>query len=433
MRSLFRKRSSGARAMCLAVLAVLAQTVSAQSADWLGAWATSQSDAVNGFRVKDQTLREVVTVSTQGQALRVRLNNRFGRGPVTLDEVQIGLSEQGGGVVSGTSHRLLFNGHGAVTLAPGASVMSDPVAMPVQAMQRLAISLYTAGEIKSWSRHASASEYLLVASGNQSQAQGGQAFARVSGAMASSWALVDEVDVQPHTPTPTRVLVTFGDSITEGALGSALPMVVQTVTFGQDQRYPDYLARRMVAANKPVAVVNAGIGGNRLLSAGLQPLYGPSGLSRLQRDVLGVSGVTDALILIGTNDLGMGYPPRAGDLIAGLSSAVTQLKRAGVRVIVGTITPTLGPAVNPFAMDSLSGLFFKFLHGRASVDVARQQVNSWIRSSGVPDAVVDFDACVRNPSKPSSLRTEFDSGDHLHPNAKGYEAMAACVDLGLFN
>lgn len=153
-----------------------------------------------------------------------------------------------------------------------------------------------------------------------------------------------------------------------------------------------------------------------MLSHGFFP-GGPSGLSRLQRDVVEVAGATDALLLIGINDLGVNLQPSADALIGGLKTAVEQLRRAGLRVIVGTITPARGT--------------LGFLHGRASVDAARQQVNQWIRGSGVPNAVVDFDTCLRDPAAPSYLRAEFDSGDHIHPNTKGYEAMANCVDLRL--
>ena len=416
--------------------ALSSQVACAHNSGWVGAWTAPHGDAFASVALRNQTLRQVVTVHQAGQAVRVRLSNQFGTGTVVINDAQVGVSAGGATVVAGSMRRLLFGGKPVVTLAPGASVYSDPVPLSVQAMQRIAISLYAAGDTKMMSRHFNANEYPWRALGNQSGVTGDGDFSRISNPLQTSWMLIDAVDVQ--TTTSTRVMVAFGDSITDGYISTlGIGLLPGAAQIGKDQRYPDYLARRLIAAHKPVSVVNAGITGNRLLKDddGVLPLFGRSGLSRLQRDVLDVPGVTDALVLIGINDLGMALQPSAADVIAGLKTAVAKLKQAGVRVMVGTLLPTKGngKGVNYLINAVMSGGANAGAHGRTTVMAEREKLNQWIRTSGVPDAVVDFDACLQDPGEPARLRPEFDSGDHLHPNAKGYEAMAVCVNLGLFD
>jgi lysophospholipase L1-like esterase len=416
--------------------AMSSQVACAQNTGWVGAWAAPHGDAFASVALRNQTLRQVVTVHQSGQAVRVRLSNRFGTGTVVINDSQVGVSAGGATVVAGSMRRLLFGGKPVVALVPGASVYSDPVPLSVQAMQRIAISLYAAGDTKMMSRHFNANEYPWRAHGNRSGGTSGWGFIRISNPLQTSWMLIDAVDVQPTVPT--RVLVAFGDSITDGYISTlGIGLLSGSAQMGRDQRYPDFLARRLIAAQKPVSVVNAGITGNSLLkdSEGLMPIFGRSGLSRLQRDVLDVPGVTDALLMIGTNDLGTALKPDAAEVISGLKTAVSKLKKAGVRVIVGTLPPTKGngSGVNFLINALMTGGTNPGMHGRASVMAEREKLNEWIRTSGVPDAVVDFDACLRDPAKPARLRPDYDSGDHLHPNAKGYEAMAACVNLSLFD
>lgn len=384
---------------------------------WTGAWAAPQSDAFLSASLHNQTLRQVLAVHQAGQAIRIRISNRFGIETVQLGAIQIGLSAGDAKVLPGSNQVLRFNGQTTLSLPPGASVWSDPLPMPVTVTQRLSISLYVPGDVSALSRHFVADEYMWRATGNQTGVETSQAFERIDNSLQRSWALIDGVEVQ--TTKPGRVLVAFGDSITDGYVPHAnVPLIPGTTLNGRDERYPDFLQRRLLAASKAVAVINAGISGNRLLSPPPLPLFGEQGSQRLQRDVLDVQGVTDALVMIGINDLGLALWPRADQLIAGLQTTAQRLKQAGIKAIFGTLLPARD--ANPL------------MHGRASVEAARQQVNQWIRTSGLPDAVVDFDACLRDPAKPTRLRAEYDSGDHLHPGAKGYEAMAACVSLDLF-
>lgn len=175
--------------------------------------------------------------------------------------------------------------------------------------------------------------------------------------------------------------------------------------------WPDDLERRLLAAHRPLSVVNAGIGGNRILLNGARgggaPQYGPSGLSRLKADTIGLPGVTDAIVLEGTNDLGIAPEASATQVIRGLREMVNRLHAAGLRVLLGTITPSTG-------------------HGSPS---ARRQINAWIRTSHLADGVIDFDAAVRDPSNPSRIRPAYDAGDHLHFNPAGYQAMANAIPV----
>lgn len=389
------------------------------TARWTSAWATPQTDAFLSVSLINQTLRQVVTTHQEGHTIRVRLSNLYGTTPIKLAEVQIGLSAGDATVVRGSSRQLRFQGQSGITLQPGARVWSDPVDLDVKPMQRLALSMYAPGWVRALSRHYFAAEYSWWAFGNQAAAEDARNFARIDSPVEQSWALVDGMDVL--STQAGRVVVAFGDSITDGAdPDPRFPLATIKTAIGHDTRWPDFLSRRLIAANKHVSVVNAGIGGNKLLSGpSLLPVFGEQGTKRLQRDVIEVSGVTDAILLIGINDLGDERQPSSTTLIARLQETALRLKQAGIRVIMGTLTP---------AGNSDKGK----MHGRASVEFARQEVNQWIRTSGAADAVADFDASVRDPINSSILRPDYDSGDHLHPNAKGHEAMAACVDLALF-
>lgn len=389
-----------------------------ETARWTSAWASPQSDAFFSVSLINRTLRQVVTAHQDGHTVRVRLSNLYGTQPVKLGEVQIGLSAGDAAVVPGSSRLLRFHGQSGLTLQPGDRVWSDPIDLDVLPMQRLTLSMYAPGWVRALSRHYFAAEYSWLAFGNQAAAEDARNFARINNPLEQSWALVDGVDVL--TTQAGRVVVAFGDSITDGAdPDPRFPLATNKAAIGHDTRWPDFLSRRLISANKHVSVVDAGIGGNKLLSGPALPVFGEQGTKRLQRDVIDVSGVTDAILLIGINDLGDASQPSSTALIAGLQETALRLKRAGIRVIMGTLTPVGNSDLGK-------------MHGRASVEFARQEINQWIRTSGVADAVADFDASVRDPRNPSILRADYDSGDHLHPNAKGHEAMAACVDLALF-
>jgi len=195
------------------------------------------------------------------------------------------------------------------------------------------------------------------------------------------------------------------DSITDGFAGPV----------GANGRYPDLLARRLAAAGARLAVQNEGISGNRVLAEGLIPEFGPKLLDRLDLDAIDQSGASIAILVEGTNDLGLPPMATADAVIAGLQTAVDQLHAAGFRVILGTQTPSQGGMA----------------YGSPAAIAARNAINDWIRTGGAADGVVDFHTALSDPLDPDALRPEFDSGDHLHPNAAGYQAMADAVELPL--
>jgi lysophospholipase L1-like esterase len=368
----------------------------------------------------DQTFRLIVRPSLWGPQVRLRIANTFGTQPVMIDDLFLGLQAAGGTIVAGTNQRVSFSGKSAVTLPPGQSVFSDPVALPFVARgaptgldgRKLAVSFHVAGSTGPMTWHAKALQTSYV-SGPGSGSHGAEESDAALPFTTTSWYFLDAIDVQ--APQDTSTVVCFGDSITDGT-GS---------TLNGDDRWPDVFARRLHAAYGPrFTVVNAGIGGNRIVSpTPYDPKTpfagGPSALDRLERDVLSLSGVSTIVWLEGINDLSSGTSAEA--VIAGMKEGVQRIRaRGALRVIGATITPALGATSAA---------------GTPDVDAQRKTVNAFIRSSGIFDGVADFDAVTRDAST-GGLRAEFQPnssiggpGDALHPNRAGYLAMGNAVDL----
>jgi lysophospholipase L1-like esterase len=281
-------------------------------------------------------------------------------------------------------------------------VLSDPVDMRVVAGEALVVSADLASPL-------------------MNDIRGGEGFAVATGHQAMQYTLTNASEtagrplasaVEVLATSAARVIITFGDSITDGNRADL------SVPAG----WPAELARRLRAqrSHAGYAVVNAGIGGNRLLAAG----WGQAGLARLDRDVLRMEGVSHLILLEGINDIGMsgvgvfGNNPElaAEDLIFGYRQVIVRARARGVKVFIGTLTPTGG----------------SFSHSSPTKDAIRSAVNHWIRTSREPDGVIDFDAVTRDPAAPERLRPEYDSGDHLHPNDAGYRVMGQGIDLRLF-
>jgi lysophospholipase L1-like esterase len=392
---------------------VLAATVAAATAAqarraalWDGAW--TAAPAVAGAAVDDRTLRLVVDPHRGGRAARVRLSNRFGSGPLVVRRVTLARSSAGAGVVAGTLRPVRFAGRRRVTLPRGAEVVSDRIGLRFRAFHDLSVSLYVPRAAGPATVHPLATEpSSYAATGDHTADAGATAF----GAPSVSWAYLAGIDVRARRRVHT--VVALGDSITDGFRSE-----VARPAGARDTRWPDVFARRLARAHRPYSVVNQGISGNRLRLDGEISIYGPSALARLDTDVLAVPGVTDVILLEGINDLGQAPPATAAQVIAAQRQVITRLHDAGLRVLVGTLTPAGGNA--------------GATSGDGGADDRRLTVNRWIRHSRLPDAVIDFDAAVRDPAAPDRLLPAYDSGDHLHPNARGYRTMAAAVPLRLF-
>ncbi|WP_052595840.1 GDSL-type esterase/lipase family protein [Luteipulveratus mongoliensis] len=374
-------------------------------ATWIGAYGASPGFS-NPLGVHLSTMRNIVVPHSSGPAARVRLTNRFGKSPLTINATYLGQSSAGGArLISGSNHQVTFNGGGTtVTIPAGTDVVSDPVRLPVKAFQPLAVSLF-ALTTPATTEHFDAHQVSWMSVGDWSSNENGLPFL-VPNVLQP---FVSGVDVA--STRQGRTIVTLGDSITDGF--HSLPM--ELTTLGANQRYPDFLARRLLAAgHDDVGVVNAGISGNQVTrdasSLGQNVLgYGPSARHRFDRDVLDVPGVSDVIIMEGTNDLGTDPAQPATAIIAGLTDLVRRGHAAGVRVHLGTIPPR--GDVAPDRIEILNA------------------VNDWIRRQHIADSVIDFHRALAAPGQPDTLDPAYDSGDKLHPNPAGYAAMAAAIPL----
>ncbi|MFB9835489.1 SGNH/GDSL hydrolase family protein [Actinoallomurus acaciae] len=365
---------------------------------WTATWTASPTAAaatgLSATGLNDQTVRNVVHTSAGGWMLRVRLTNRYGDRPVTFDDVAVGIAD---GAALGHGVRITFGGRPAVTIPAGADVASDAVRLAVGPQENLAVSLHTPGPTGPASWHSAAHTTSYVAAGDHAGDPSGDAFTT----QVTSWYFLDGVDV---LASPRNgAVVALGDSITDGT-GTALD---------SNTRWTDDLARRIDDAppGRRASVVNAGIGGNEVTLDRQPPYFGVAALRRLDADVLAQPGVSAVIVFEGVNDLTASAVP-ATQLIAGLRQVADRVHAARLPVIGATITPCGGYPVCG-----------------AQVEEQRQLVNTWIRTSGTFDTVLDFDSVVRDPAQTDVLRAEFDSGDHLHPNAAAYQAMADTIDL----
>jgi lysophospholipase L1-like esterase len=373
----------------------------------VAAWATSPSDSAGGAFV-DQSVRLIVNPTTGGRRVRVRLSNRFSSEPVTFGSAFVARREAGAKLVPGSARRLRFRRRQWVTIPAGGEVVSDAIRFRFEPFEDLAVSLYVTGASGRPTEHFFALETSFVSptgSGDQTADEAGGRFTQT----LATWPYLTDVEVS--APRRVRGVVTLGDSITEGFPGP----------IGANARYSDFLARRLAVLGDrtPFAVQNAGVSGNRVLRDASLPIFGPKLLDRLDLDSIDQAGAGVVIVMAGTNDIGTEPPATASEVIAGLQVVVARLHAAGLAVLLGTQTPSKG---YPFG-----------LHGTAAAIAARNQINDWIRTSGVGDGVVDFHAALRDPSDPDRLRPDFDSGDHLHPNASGYAAMAGAVDPSLLD
>jgi lysophospholipase L1-like esterase len=406
-------------------------TVSGSSvnhSDWLAAWTAAPTDAGRiPPLLPGQVLRQMIAPHADGETLRLKLSNELGGSVISLASVTVGLQETGASIKKGTLKPLLFKGQPEVTIEPGKFVYSDLIAFPVRAFGKVAISLSPVNVIAEMPHHFTAREvpYIAIA-GASTDRTGDNGFVPLTADVLNSWSIISSLEVEKKDNRKT--IVALGDSITDGFIG-LLPSVGSPEGVGQDVRYPDFLARRMISAGMAdYSVVNAGISGNRVSADGLLPLFGQSLLKRLERDVLNLPNVRTVLLLEGINDLGLAPVPDAESLILDLEKVVRILQAKGLRVLHGTLTPSRGAGLS-VAGNSSNPLQPGLQHGRAEVDAARQIVNTWIRTQSPADGVVDFDACLKDPNNPSYLLPKYDGGDHLHPSSEGYKAMGECVDL----
>ena len=374
----------------------------------------------------DQTFRLIVRPGLWGRQMRLRLTNAFGTKPVTFDGVYVGLQMGGPALVKATNRAVEFGGKDSVTVPPGTSVWSDPVGLPFVREssaaeltgRKLAVSFHVAGESGPMTWHAKALQTSYVSSprsGSKGASEDEAAFPYST----ASWFFLDALEMT--APADSFAVVAFGDSITDGTAS----------TMNGDDRWPDVLWRRLHAIHgNRVAVVNAGIGGNQVAGPseyGPQKPFpgGPSALTRIDRDVIELSGVSSIIWLEGINDFSRNGNASVETVIDGMKEVVGRIraKRPELRVFGATVLTALG-ASNP-------------AHGFPEQDQKRRALNEFIRTSGLFDGIIDFDQ-VTIDAQSGGLKPEFvpDStiggpGDKLHPNRAGYLAMGMAIDLEL--
>lgn len=412
---LTRRRFLAFALALLTAAPTLAQNRSTEK--WVATWATALVARAPGaaagrqggppgpppVTVSNQTLRQVVRVSVGGSRVRVVLSNAFGTAPIDIGAAHVALREKDAGIVAASAKPLTFGGRAAGTILPGAILLSDPVDLTVPPVSDVVVDLFVPGELGTGpspvtTHNGAGQTNYLSETGNHS----GAAAFPVAG-RATSWFLLARVEVM--APANTVALAAFGDSITDGA----------RATTDRNARWPDVLARRLAARRgAAVAVLNAGISGNRVLGDGA----GQSALARFDKDVLMQTGVTHVVVMEGINDIGIARnnpSPTADDLIAAHKQLIERAHARGLRIYGATLTPFEGAAY--FTPEG---------------EAKRQALNEWIRTSKAYDGVIDFDRVTRDPAAPSKFLPAYDSGDHLHPGDAGYTAMGQAVDLALF-
>ena len=403
----------------LPVLLLLAVPSLARAADkspWVATWGASPApqladqDQMHAAKLdfENQTLREIIHSSIGGRQVRVRISNAYGKQTLEIGAVHIALHAQGSATVPGSDHPVTFSGQPSVSVPPNALVLSDPIKLEVPAAADLAISVFVPKQADGAGIHYSAQQTAYIATGDRTAAPTLEDAAQIK-----SWVFLTGVDVMPGKSAST--LVAFGDSITDGAHS----------TDDANHRWPNILSDRLIARHRPIGVLDAGIGGNRILHDPIGNVrFGVNALARFDRDVLAQPGVKYVIVLEGINDLGhagtsapASETVSAADIIAGLSQMIERAHEHGLHIFGGTLTP--------FEGTTFPGYF------TPEKETKRKAVNELIRTGDAFDGFIDFDKAVQDPSHPDRMLAAYDSGDHLHPNDAGYKAMADSIPLSL--
>jgi lysophospholipase L1-like esterase len=403
-----------------AVCSAPAAANAGSSGHWVSAWGTSvhvplQFPGRPGEPpLEDKTMRMVVRPTISGSKLRIRFSNEFGTSALEIGAAHVALAGQGANIQPKSDRTLTFGGKPSVSVPPGAPVFSDAVEFSVKAFTEISVSIYLprAAPVLTW--HSPGQRQSYVAGPGDLTAKPGLPDAEPK----TAWYFLSSVEV--WAPTSTTAILALGDSITQGT--SMKPNELYT-------DWPDQLAQRLAGQAGPgVAVINEGIGGNRVL----HDAAGVSALARFDRDVLAQPGVNTLILLEGINDIG--FPrirfgefrnvpaPRenpfasqkvsAEEIIDGLKQIIGRAHAHGMRIFGGTLTPFEG--TNSYDSEG---------------EVIRLEVNKWIRTTDAYDGIFDFDALLRDPAHPSKLKEAYDSGDHIHPSPAGYKAMADSISL----
>ncbi len=408
------------RTAFLLALAFTFAAFGAEHTHWVATWGASPAKQLPDqsqiraakLDFENQTLREIVHTSLGGNRVRVRLSNAYGKETAAIGATHIALRAHGSDIVPGSDHVVTFSGRANVSIPPNALVLSDPIKLNVPANGDVAVSIFIPEATAGAGIHYAAEQTSYLGQGDLTGA-----VSIPEPATITSWVFLTGLDVS--APEAASTVVAFGDSITDGAHS----------TIDANRRWPNILADRLSAksARKQIAVLDAGIGGNRILhDASTNLRFGVNALARFDRDVLAQAGVKYVIVLEGINDLGHAGTSApesetvsAEDIVAGLTQMIDRAHEKGLKIFGATLTPFEGTV--------FPGYF------TPEKEVKRKAVNTWIRTSNAFDGVIDFEKAVRDPNHPDRILAAYDSGDHLHPSDAGYKAMAEAIDLSLFN
>jgi lysophospholipase L1-like esterase len=379
--------------------------------NWVGTWTAAPAPA-EGVALANVTLRMTPRVSIGGDTVRVRISNAYGARPLQIGAAHVALRGEAATIVSGSDRVLSFGGAPQATIAAGAVLVSDPVALEVKPLADLAVSFYLPQDLPATfgitGRYARQTNYISPVGDFTGEAS------MPVGKLTDDWYFLCGVDVA--APKETLGVVAVGDSLTDANIS----------THDGHHSWPSQLARRLIARGatgnkRPVAVMNQGLGGNRIL----HDVRGDSGLRRLDRDVIAQPGATHCIIMLGTNDLrNRGADPAqevtAPQMIAGLKQLALRGQSAGIKMIGATLTPFWNETFLPGAWNPRR-------------EAVREAVNAWLREGTAFDALVDFDKALRDPENKLRMLPRYDCGDHLHPSDLGYRTMGDAIDLALFD
>jgi len=392
------KRLAGIISMLALAGCAALEPATQQQTGWAGAWGASPTiPPAGGKAFENQTVRQVVRLSTGGSAVRIRFTNEYSDKPLDIGAATIAIAGADG-KPTGEILALTFGGKPSVAIPAGAPLLSDPVALSVKALDSLSLSIFLPTATGPCTCHfaGTATAYL----------SGPGDFTRTGFEPASTFtnrAFISGVEVTRPDP---RTIIAFGDSITDGTAS----------TVNANKRWPDVLAERLAAAGFARPISNQAIAGNRILSW-QSPIFGDPALARFDRDVLSVPNARWLVILEGVNDIGMGAaaPPSAAQLIAGYRQMIARAEARGITTYIATILPYEGAR-----------------YYQEAGETVRSQVNAWIRTNTDAAGFIDFDAAMRDPANPKKMKADLQSGDWLHPNDAGYKVMGDAVDLALF-
>ncbi len=400
--------------LALVAALIVNPAMSGERQDWVGTWTASPQPTWGpdfalpvkiAPKLENQTIRQTVRTSIGGKQFRIVLSNEYTNTPIQIGETHAAIAGEGSKIVAGTDHLVTFGGQTKAIVPAGAPLVSDPVDLPLDALSHLSISIYLPQATPISTFHWDGKQTAYIGDGNQTASDTIAAAQTTDARILVSEVLID-------ASANHGAVIAIGDSITDG----------NGATLNGDNRWPDFLAKRL--ASKHIAVLNAGISGARLLDDAM----GVKASARFDRDVLAQPGAKAVVLLIGINDISWpGTPfvsgkslPSLAALTDGYRQLAAQAHAHNLIILGGTLTPFEG-ALSGTPLDGYYTL---------EKDALRQKVNHWIRTSGAFDAVVDFDALLRDPNHPTRLLPEFDSADHLHPGEKGNRAMAEAIDLG---